>query len=289
MKRKLCFLFVLPLLFTACEGVEDPNPELDGEVPPPPDYLRVFSTDNARTPSVLSMQYAFYLEEELFATSQDDRNALFGDGAFIDDGDGLRHDVDGEHINPYINIKPQSRTYDNFTLFFQWPFNYYKEMPLLMETWHSPKAEELNIPTTKEDNELICEVGKYNKPGTQYALFGKFYYYAGIKNIEVSADKVLLGYEAGVDISHKFRMVSAPTLLLATFPTFAVTCRIEDEKPTNLVAFNNSLLSAGGYAVKFAEVPTEKYEEITFTVAMDILLPDGGERTLTGSVKVAFE
>ena len=158
-----------------------------------------------------------------------------------------------------------------------------------METWHSPKAEELNIPTTKEDNELICEVARYNKSGTWYVLLGKIYYYAGIKKVAISADRVLFGCDAGADIAHKFRRVSAPTLLLATFPTFAVTCRIEDEKPTNLVAFNNSLLSAGGYAVKFAEMPAEKYDEITFTVAMDILLPDGGERTLTGSVKVVFE
>ena len=43
------------------------------------------------------------------------------------------------------------------------------------------------------------------------------------------------------------------------------------------------------FKLTFAEVPAEKYDEITFTVAMDILLPDGGERTLTGSVKVAFE
>ena len=288
MKRYL-FLFVLPLLFAACVSSNNNPSDIDGVEPPPPDYLRVFSTDNARTPSVLSMQYAFYLEEELFATSEDDRNALFGDGAFIDDGDGLQHDVDGEHINPYINIKPQSRTYDNFTLFFQWPFSYYKERPLLMETWHSPKAEELNIPTTKENNELIGEVAKYNIPNERYKIVGKIYYYAGIRSIAISADKPLFGFEAGVDISHKFRMVSAPTLLLATFPTFAVTCRIEDEKPTSLVSFNNSLLSAGGYAVKFTELPTEQYEEVTFTVAMDILLPEGGERTLTSSVKVAFE
>lgn len=289
MKRCL-YLGLLSILLWSCNGergtYEDCPPML-------PEFLKVFSNDNARTQSELLMQYAFYIEEELFVKNGESEQigcALFGDGVFIDSGQGLKYDVNGERIVHDLKIKPGSRSYENFTLLFQWPF-LFDEQPLLTEGWHSSKAEELNLPTTQKDNELIGEVTKYALAGVSEwsKIAGKYYYYVGIKKIVISANKPLFGFESGVDISHKFRMVSAPTLLLATFPTFAVTCRIEDKKPTSLVEFNNSLLSAGGYAVKFAEVPAEKYDEITFTVAMDILLPDGGERTLTGSVKVVFE
>ena len=233
----------------------------------------------------LLTQYVFVYEENLFVDAQGNGgNAIYSAKANVSN----LNCQDGEYIIQSAYIPAPPRTSENMTLVFQWPHQG-ETTPLLTEWNHSPMAEEMGLPTTKEDNELVCEIIKYNKRGLEYKIVGNDYYYAGIKNIAISADKPLFGFGAGVDISQKFRMVSAPTLLLATFPTFAVTCRIEDKKPTSLVEFNNSLLSAGGYAVKFTEQPTEKYDEITFTVAMDILLPDGGERTLTGSVKVAFE
>ena len=79
--------------------------------------------------------------------------------------------------------------------------------------------------------------------------------------------------------------------MLAEFPSYDVIKTNYDEAPKLLseMCAKPFVLPLFDIAVKFAEQPTEQYEEVTFTVAMDILLPDGGERTLTGSVKVAFE
>ena len=108
--------------------------------------------------------------------------------------------------------------------------------------------------------------------------------------MSVTADKPLFGRVAGEELNDKFKVIYCPPLL-AEFPSYDIIKKIDAEGPKLLseMCVKPFVLPLFDIAVKFAEVPAEKYDEITFTVAMDILLPDGGERTLTGSVKVVFE
>ncbi len=117
-----------------------------------------------------------------------------------------------------------------------------------------------------------------------------FFVHTGVKNISVTTDKILFGRVSGEELNDKFEIIHCPTML-AEFPSYDVIKTIYDEAPKLLseMCAKPFVLPLFDIAVKFAEQPTEQYEEVTFTVAMDILLPEGGERTLTGSVKVAFE
>lgn len=114
---------------------------------------------------------------------------------------------------------------------------------------------------------------------------------AGLKDIRICADKELFAQKAGESITDHFKVVNAygvvyhwPWTETQGYQTATL----------NVAALEwNKLfiphVQCCDFWIQFAEVPAEKYDVITFTVAMDILLPDGGERTLTGSVKVVFE
>ena len=117
-----------------------------------------------------------------------------------------------------------------------------------------------------------------------------FFIHAGVKNIGIKADKKLFGRASGEELNDKFESVhSSP--LLAEFPSYDIIKTIYDEAPKLLseMCVKPFVLPIFDIAVKFAEVPVEEYEDITFTVSMTIALPDGTERTLAGSVTATFE
>lgn len=279
MKRYLFLLSILCFMLSCTEKV------YEGDTPPPPTpNLRVWPMDVAVSDEVLPMQYVFVKEENLTGVPSQEIPVIYFCGVEVSE----IFDKEGELIIQSSKVPRQPRTLEHLILLFEWPSQECDIADVLFtELESSPLAESMNLPTTKDNNELIREVRKYLE---RYQYAGGFLYYAGIKNISICADKPLGGSGAGEDITHLLKLITAPMTSISRFPTFEVIYGFEDEKPTNVTALNNSLLLCGcGYAVKFAEVPAEKYDEITFTVAMDILLPDGGERTLTGSVKVAFE
>ena len=281
MKRYLFLLSILCFMLSCTGKVYE-----EGDIPPPPSRnLRVWPMDVAVSDEALSMQYVFVREENLAGVPHQEVPVIYCCGVGVDEGS----DKDGELIIQSSKVPRQPRSLEYLILLFEWPHQECDIADVLFTEWESsPLAEGMNLPTTKESNELIREVRKYHEQRKDY--YASFLYYAGIKNISISADKPLSGCGAGEDITHLLKLITAPMTSISRFPTFEMIYGFEDEKPTNVTVLNNSLLlCGGGYAVKFAEVPAEKYDEITFTVAMDILLPDGGERTLTGSVKVAFE
>ncbi len=144
-----------------------------------------------------------------------------------------------------------------------------------------------NLPSAENYLKLFKEISPSGSwVGEWHAFFG----HAGVRAVRVVADKPLFGRVAGAELNNKFKVVYCPPLL-AEFPSYDIIKKIDAEGPKLLseMCAKPFVLPLFDIAVKFAEVPAEKYEEITFTVSMDILLPDGGERTLTSSVKVAFE
>ncbi len=279
MKRYLFLLSILCFMLSCTGNVYEDSK------PPSARNLRVWPMDVAVSDEALSMQYVFVKEENLAGVPHQEVPVIYYCGVGVDEGS----DKDGELIIQSSKVPRQPRSLEYLILLFEWPHQECDLGDVLFTEWESsPLAEGMNLPTTKENNELIREVRKYHEQRKDY--YAAFLYYAGIKNISISADKPLSGCGAGEDITHLLKLITVPMTSIFRFPTFEMIYGFEDEKPTNVAGLNNSLLlCGGGYAVKFAEQPTEQYDEITFTVAMDILLPDGGERTLTGSVKVVFE
>ena len=144
-----------------------------------------------------------------------------------------------------------------------------------------------NLPSTENYLKLFHEISPDRSwVGEWFAFFG----HAGVRTMSVTVDKPLFGRVAGEELNDKFKVVYCPPLL-AEFPSYDIIKKIDAEGPKLLseMCAKPFVLPIFDIAVKFADVPAEKYDEVTFNVAMDILLPDGGERTLTGSVKVAFE
>ena len=144
-----------------------------------------------------------------------------------------------------------------------------------------------NLPSAENYLKLFKEISPSGSwVGEWHAFFG----HAGVRAVRVVADKPLFGRVAGAELNDKFQVVYCPPLL-AEFPSYDIVKGVDDEAPRLLsdMCAKPVVLPIFDIAVKFADVPAEKYDEVTFTVSMDILLPDGGERTLTGSVKVAFE
>ena len=114
---------------------------------------------------------------------------------------------------------------------------------------------------------------------------------AGLKGIRICAERELFTHKAGENISDYFTVVNAYGNIYR-WPWFE-TQGHQTARLNVAVSEWNTLfvphVQCRDFWIQFAEMPTEQYDEVTFMVAMDILLPDGGERTLTGSVKVAFE
>ena len=151
--------------------------------------------------------------------------------------------------------------------------------------------EELNAAFvgTKEDGFVILCVEPDVKEEllTPHTIFLD----AGLKDIRIYADRVLFRHKSGENIAEYFKVVNAygnkyrwPWSVYRGLRTATLNVSISE--------WNRDFIphvQCRDFWIQFAEQPTEQYDEVTFTVAMDILLPDGGERTLTGSVKVAFE
>ena len=107
---------------------------------------------------------------------------------------------------------------------------------------------------------------------------------AGLKGVRIFADKELFGYKSGENIAEYFKVVNAygnkyrwPWSVYQGLRTATLNVPVSE--------WNRDFVphvQCRDFWIQFAEQPTEQYEEITFTVAMDILLPDGGERTLIG-------
>ena len=114
---------------------------------------------------------------------------------------------------------------------------------------------------------------------------------AGLKGVRIFADKELFGHRSGENIAEYFKVVNAygnkyrwPWSVYQGLKTATLNVPVSE--------WNRDFVphvQCRDFWIQFAEQPTERYDEVTFTVSMDILLSDGGERTLTGSVKVAFE
>ena len=177
------------LLLMACEGVEDPNPELDGEVPPPPGRLNVISTDVAMSVDELSMQYAYITEDDLFYSGEPGDRGVFNGGIFIYEGSGVEAGKSGGlDLTPYDWITQLSRTRENLTLLFQMPIRKdYHSSILFTEWWHSALAEEMGLPIVRDTNELVNEVICYEEQNKQNYLLSCRFCYAGVKNITISA------------------------------------------------------------------------------------------------------
>lgn len=114
---------------------------------------------------------------------------------------------------------------------------------------------------------------------------------AGLKDIRICANKELFGQKPEKNLSGYFKVVNAygnkyrwPWSVYHVLRTSRLNVPVSE--------WNSDFVphvQCRDFWIQFAELPAEQYDEITLMVAMDILLPDGGERTLTGSVKVAFE
>ncbi len=131
----------------------------------------------------------------------------------------------------------------------------------------------------------VCDVD------TPSAVPSVYYLNAGLKSMRISADKTLFGQPTGQQLEGYFKIAEAYNVQMR-WPSYEPIDEGDAQSLTSVSNWCNGVVrfvQCRDFWIQFAEVPAEKYDEITFTVAMDILLPDGGERTLTGSVKVVFE
>ena len=114
---------------------------------------------------------------------------------------------------------------------------------------------------------------------------------AGLKGVRIFADKELFGHKSGENIAEYFKVVNAygnkyrwPWSVYHGLRTATLNVPVSE--------WNRDFVphvQCRDFWIQFAEVPTEKYDEVTFTVSMTIVLPDGAERTLAGSVTATFE
>lgn len=151
-------------------------------------------------------------------------------------------------------------------------------------------VEELNTASvgTKEGIVTLCvEPDVKEELLTPHTVFLD----AGLKDIRIYADRVLFRQKSGENIADYFNVVNAYANKYR-WPFHKVLALGTARLNVSINEWNRDFIphvQCRDFWIQFAEQPTEQYDEITFTVAMDILLPDGGERTLTGSVKVVFE
>ena len=280
MKNKIVFVVLLLGVMMACEEVspskeskntpfeEGEHEENGGESGVMPGYIQVLSVKSLPTEVGLN---AYFLQADEFPI-------------FYKTPASIHNDFNGLAQRLELGAK----TEDHFVLSI-FLFSYHSQLE--GDGWVSTirdnkKFGTAGYPTKENVNRLYEEAVR--SMGKDW--FELFFAHSGVKELGIVADKPLFGRVAGEELNDKFKVVYCPPLL-AEFPSYDIIKKIDAEGPKLLseMCAKPFVLPLFDIAVKFAEVPAEKYDEITFTVAMDILLPDGGERTLTGSVKVAFE
>ena len=116
-----------------------------------------------------------------------------------------------------------------------------------------------------------------------------WFVHAGLGAIRVKADKRLYGIEPGEDLSSHFKMIYSPELLVK-FPTYDIIKGCGEYNPDELSDWQGALLSYMlDYVIKVKDTPTEQYDKVTFTIEVDVQLPNDKMQTISNSITVEFE
>lgn len=119
--------------------------------------------------------------------------------------------------------------------------------------------------------------------------YGKFLtraVYAGTNDIILTADKKLFGREASENLSDKFKIIKfEESEVLLSYPDGQALKRYEDDKTMTVAEWADMGGMLYNIYVKFNELPSEVYEEVTF----DIRIETTETLTLNGSVTVIFK
>lgn len=157
-----------------------------------------------------------------------------------------------------------------------WAFNFIGESPHANQ-WYATGYDYLIEALEKmvEEEAPICNTDILTYP-----------VYAGIDTLTLTADKTLFGREPGADLSDKFEIMDfRGSAVLLSYPDAQVICGCDDDKVMTIAEW----VEKGGmlyeFRARYLEVPSEVYEEVTFTMIVEA----SDDKTLTGTAKVTFE
>jgi|GEM_PF-2766989 len=111
---------------------------------------------------------------------------------------------------------------------------------------------------------------------------------AGFNQIRIKADKDLWGIKAGEDVSDKFRILAMQDLMLS-YPDFEIAKQCGEMPAEKLSELKGLMMKQCPICIKMADVPSEIYDKVEFTIEVDVMLPDDKVQTISNKVTVEFE
>lgn len=270
MKRFLPILFALPLLFTACDQGKHQDkyftPGAEGCV-----RIYAWGEDGG-----LTLSASFTEVEESITTVGPMRN---WEGGFHKLIFGVTELPSGFSHSPLY-----ASQIENLAIVMDVRGGTSPYRDLLCEC-ESPKLP------GQESQALIDEIMQTYDNNVNHIYTSSLYWFvhAGFGDIRIKADKTLFGIEPGGDLSSHFKMIYSPELFVK-FPTYEIVKGCGESNPEELSNWQGALLSyMWDYVIKVKDSPTERYDYMTFTIEVDVLLPDNKMQTISNSVTVQFE
>ena len=298
---KRFFLSVLlPILFAGCDlvsegGISGPSHVCSVYVPDTINEVQIIASFTDQDESQVPQGSLGY-DEDMSSLAE----RLSGN-IFVDEKTGLTYP---NHLlynfNGLLESPIHKSSYENLFLIFRAKMTTSKCLVYCDSSWRGTDlnyngVEDYEINTTlypgltteKIDNlyQHIVE-GKIDFVSRRIDVLYIFYY-VGLKQVRIKADKELWGIKAGEDVSDKFRILMMQDLMLS-YPEFEIMRECNEIAAENLSELQGTV-QKGSLCVKMKEIPAEKYDQITFTIEMDFQWIDGKEQTVSNSVTATFE